>query len=102
VSGSSGGNTTGTDDISGHVTHGTDRPLWSYRLSVLNDDQRETARSWLDAVSAALKGDQSDDITVHKRGLKYPILVLTEDRKIEWQEDGLWERLMRLETAFKL
>jgi transposase len=68
----------------------------------LKDDQRETARSWLDAVSAALKGDQSDDITVHKRGLKHPILVLTEDRRIEWQEDGLWERLMRLENAFKL
>ena len=35
---------------------------------------------------------------VPKRDVK-DVLVLTEDRKIEWREDGRWESIMKLRGA---
>ena len=75
------------------MTHATDRPLWTFRLATLTDEQVPVARSWLDAVER-----EFDALEGSARGPR-EVLVLTEDKKIEWREDASWERLMRLTSA---
>ena len=61
---------------------------------MLTDDQVPIARDWLNAVSrevhALLDGSQRAE---------KDILVLSEDRRIRWEEDTRWDELMRLKSA---
>jgi hypothetical protein len=83
------------DSIVGHVTHGTDRPLWMFRLPTLEPDQVPVARAWQDAVDVETKRLESGEAG---RGLK-EVLTLTEERTIAWREDKRWDEVMRLLDA---
>ncbi|KAJ7065320.1 Alpha/Beta hydrolase protein [Mycena amicta] len=80
----------------GYVTHGSDRTLWAFRVPQLTDRQLEVARSWLTRVAEEVEAVESAG-----KPLRGPrdILVLGEDRTIEWNEDGLWYEKMRLLDA---
>jgi len=77
----------------GYVTHGTDRPLWAFRIPELTAPQVEVARAWLDAIDHAtqeLELRHSD-----KRNLK-EVVALQADKRIEWTEDESWDEATRL------
>ena len=78
------------------MTHASDRPLWTFRLPVLTNDQVPVAREWLGTIAREVAALES--IVSPKRSPK-EILVLTEEKKIEWGHDALWEHLMRLRVA---
>ena len=78
----------------GYVTHATDRPLWAFLLPALTGDQVAVARNWLEAIDRETTTLED----APKRDVK-DVLVLTEDRKIEWREDGRWESIMKLRGA---
>ncbi|PSS37448.1 hypothetical protein PHLCEN_2v655 [Hermanssonia centrifuga] len=77
----------------GLVTHGTDRPLWAFRLPSLLPDQVEIARAWLDAVAHELESVEKEGVM--KRSATQ-ILALKEDKTIGWIEDEKWDRYMAL------
>ena len=77
----------------GYVTHATDRPLWTFRLSTLTDDQVPVVRRWLDTVAR-----EFDTLEESKHGMK-EVLVLTANKEIEWREDVNWDRLMKMTDA---
>ncbi|KAI0765875.1 carboxylesterase [Trametes elegans] len=76
----------------GYVTHGTDRPLWAFRLPILQGDQADVARKWLSTVDDYVKraegGHGLQDIKL--------VLALTKDKRIEEKEDALWDEYMLL------
>ncbi|KAJ6624887.1 Alpha/Beta hydrolase protein [Mycena sp. CBHHK59/15] len=80
----------------GHVTHGTDRVLWAFRVPDLSPSQVEIARNWLTRISEELEAIESAGKPL--RGPK-DIFVLAEDRSAEWTEDLQWEEKMRLLSA---
>nr|GAT56558.1 predicted protein [Mycena chlorophos] len=77
----------------GYVTHGSDRVLWALREPDLTEKQQEIAKSWLSRVSEEIEAVESAG-----KPLRGPreMLVLGEDRNIEWTSDGLWKRKMKL------
>jgi len=80
-------------DPTGYVTHGTDRPLWVFRIPELTAPQVQVARAWLDAIDHAtqeLKLRHPD-----KRSLK-EVLALQADKRIEWSADANWDEATRL------
>ncbi|KAJ7089749.1 Alpha/Beta hydrolase protein [Mycena belliarum] len=80
----------------GYVTHGCDRPLWAFRVPNLKPNQVEIARNWLGRVAEEL-----DAVESAKKPLRGPkdILVLAEDRGVEWTEDLQWDEKMKLLDA---
>ncbi|OSD05090.1 carboxylesterase [Trametes coccinea BRFM310] len=79
----------------GYVTHGTDRPLWALRLPVLEGDQVNVARRWLDTIDEYVKRAREG------RGLQAvkKVIALTPTKEIEEKEDGLWDDYMVLRKA---
>jgi len=81
----------------GYVTHGTDRVLWTFRKDMMNEEQIDTARRWLDVIGAQVdiikkeKGRNLDSTTDVKR-----ILTLRTDQSIGWEDDHRWDSLMHL------
>ncbi|KAI0353921.1 carboxylesterase [Trametes cingulata] len=79
----------------GYVTHGTDRPLWAFRLPVLEDDQVAIARKWLDTVSEYVKrAEEGEGLQKIKA-----VLALTKEKEIREKEDELWDEYMVLRKA---
>ncbi|KAI0717067.1 carboxylesterase [Earliella scabrosa] len=75
----------------GYVTHATDRPLWTVRLPVLQDDQASVARSWVSTVAEYVRRAEAG------QGLPLKtVLALTEEKEIREVEDGKWDEYMRL------
>ena len=75
----------------GYVTHATDRPLWTVRLPVLQDDQASVARSWVSTVADYVRRAEAG------QGLPLKtVLALTEEKEIREAEDGKWDEYMRL------
>ncbi|KAJ6561185.1 hypothetical protein DFH09DRAFT_921262 [Mycena vulgaris] len=68
----------------GYVTHGSDRSLWAFRVPNLTASQIDVARNWLGRVAEELDAVESAGKPL--RGIK-DILVLAEDRGVEWTED---------------
>ncbi|TFK87554.1 carboxylesterase [Polyporus arcularius HHB13444] len=78
----------------GYVTHATDRPLWAFRLPVLQDNQPSVARAWLASIAEYQKRAEAG------KGLPLKtILVLTESKEIREVEDAKWDEYMRLRTT---
>jgi len=69
----------------GYVTHGSDRTIWSFRAN-----EREIARSWLNAISAAT--EEAEKGIAGKGVMK--VLTLREDRTIGWEDDRKWDEAM--------
>ncbi|KAF7356947.1 Carboxylic ester hydrolase [Mycena venus] len=82
--------------VEGYVTHGGDRTLWAFRVPDLTESQVEIARTWLTRVSEEMAAVESAGKPL--RGPK-DILVLAEDRSVEWTEDLQWDEKMRLLSA---
>ncbi|KAJ6561188.1 Alpha/Beta hydrolase protein [Mycena vulgaris] len=80
----------------GYVTHGSDRSLWAFRVPNLTASQIDVARNWLGRVAEELDAVESAGKPL--RGPK-DILVLAEDRGVEWTEDLQWDEKMRLLSA---
>ncbi|KAJ7272575.1 Alpha/Beta hydrolase protein [Mycena haematopus] len=80
----------------GYVTHGSDRALWALRVPNLTESQVGIARSWLARVSEETEAVESAGKPL--RGSK-DILILAEDRGVEWTEDLQWDEKMRLSSA---
>ncbi|KAJ7027900.1 Alpha/Beta hydrolase protein [Mycena alexandri] len=80
----------------GYVTHGGDRVLWAFRVPSLTDGQIRIARNWLTRVAEELAAVESAGKPL--RGPK-DILVLAEDKGVEWTEDLQWDEKMRLLSA---
>ncbi|KAJ7807259.1 Alpha/Beta hydrolase protein [Mycena olivaceomarginata] len=81
----------------GYVTHGTDRALWAFRVPDLTESQIGIARTWLTRVEEETAAVESAGKPL--RGPK-DILILAEDRGVEWTEDLQWDEKMRLLSAF--
>ncbi|KAH9888028.1 carboxylesterase [Cubamyces lactineus] len=79
----------------GYVTHGTDRALWTLRLSVLEGDQVDVARKWLNTIAEYVKRAEAGE------GLQEvkKVLALTTSKEIREKEDGLWDKYMRLRST---
>ncbi|KAI0754151.1 carboxylesterase [Daedaleopsis nitida] len=78
----------------GYVTHGTDRALWTLKLSALQDDQASIARSWVASIAEHVKRAEAG------QGLPLKtVLTLTEERDIREVEDAKWDEYMRLRTT---
>ncbi|KAJ7626324.1 Alpha/Beta hydrolase protein [Mycena polygramma] len=80
----------------GYVTHGSDRALWAFRVPDLTDSQIEIARTWLTRVSDELLAVESAGKPL--RGPK-DILILAEDKGVEWTQDSHWDEKMKLLSA---
>jgi len=82
--------------LDGYVTHGSDRALWAFRVPDLTKNQLETVRNWLARVS-----EEVDAVESGGRSLRGPrdILILGEDRAVEWTEDLQWYEKMGLLSA---
>jgi len=80
----------------GYVTHGSDRALWAFRVPDLEPNQIGVARNWLTRVAEELEAVESAGKPL--RGPK-DILILAEDRGVEWTEDLQWDEKMRLLDA---
>lgn len=80
----------------GHVTHGTDRSLWAFRVPVLDEEEADVARAWLDAVDNATRAAEEGDMP--ERGER-ELLVLAAEKKVGWGQDERWEEVMRLLDA---
>ncbi|KAJ7460686.1 Alpha/Beta hydrolase protein [Mycena latifolia] len=80
----------------GYVTHGSDRTLWAFRIPNLTSSQVDIARNWLGRVAEELEAVESAGKPL--RGPK-DILILAEDRGVEWTEDLQWDEKMRLLSA---
>ncbi|KAJ7156911.1 Alpha/Beta hydrolase protein, partial [Mycena crocata] len=80
----------------GYVTHGSDRALWAFRVPSLTANQIEIARTWLTRIYDELDAVESAGKPI--RGPK-DILILAEDRGVEWTEDLQWDEKMRLLDA---
>ncbi|KAJ7708713.1 Alpha/Beta hydrolase protein [Mycena rosella] len=85
----------------GYVTHGSDKVLWAFRTPELIQDniipdQIDTARTWLRRVAEELEAVESAGKNI--RGPK-DILILGEDRVVEWEQDEKWDEKMRLLSA---
>ncbi|KAJ7493353.1 Alpha/Beta hydrolase protein [Mycena galericulata] len=80
----------------GYVTHGTDRVLWAFRVPTMIKSQIEIARNWLTRVYEEL-----DAVESAGEPLRGPqaILVLAEDKGVEFTEDLQWDEKMRLLSA---
>ncbi|KAJ6485803.1 Alpha/Beta hydrolase protein [Mycena sanguinolenta] len=80
----------------GYVTHGGDRALWALRVPNLTESQLEIARSWLTRVT-----EEREAIESAGKPLRGPkdILILAEDRGVEWTKDLQWDEKMRLLSA---
>ncbi|KAJ6581117.1 Alpha/Beta hydrolase protein [Mycena capillaripes] len=80
----------------GYVTHGTDRAIWAFRVPNLTHSQIEVTRTWLARVSEELEA-----VERARKPLRGPkdILILAEDRGVEWTEDLQWDEKMRLLSA---
>ena len=74
------------------MTHGTDRALWTLRLSVLEGDQVDIARKWVDTIAEYVKRAEAGE------GLQEvkKVLALTTSKEITEKEDSLWDEYMRL------
>ncbi|KAI8974859.1 carboxylesterase [Trametes punicea] len=80
----------------GYVTHGTDRPLWTIRLNVLEGDQVAIARNWVDTIAEYIKRAEEGH---GLQGVK-KVLGLTENKEIKEKEDTRWDDYMSLRKAF--
>ncbi|KAJ7173579.1 Alpha/Beta hydrolase protein [Mycena filopes] len=80
----------------GYVTHGADRVLWAFRVPNLTEGQIGIARNWITRVAEELAAVESAGKPL--RGPK-DILVLAEDKEVEWTEDLKWDEKMRLLSA---
>ncbi|PCH34967.1 carboxylesterase [Wolfiporia cocos MD-104 SS10] len=76
----------------GYVTHATDRAFWALRLPILEPDQADIARQWLDTIDVEIKYAEANG---NQRGLR-EVLALKEDKTIGWVEDDRWNAVMRL------
>jgi hypothetical protein len=81
----------------GYVTHATDRPLWAFRLPVLEEDQVKIAREWLESVDRETKAAEKKDKP--SGGDPRDVLMLRKDKTIGWEKDSLWDEMMRLGNA---
>ena len=77
----------------GYVTHATDRPLWAFRLPVLQSDQVAIARAWLNVIDREVQVLEESGTAKHALG---QVLSLTPDRTIEWRDDQYWAQYMRM------
>ncbi|KAL4265741.1 AB hydrolase superfamily protein [Pleurotus pulmonarius] len=79
----------------GYVTHGTDRSIWALRLPVLEKNQADIARGWLDAIAKETRdvehGIRPDSVA--------KVLILGKDGSSHWGHDGKWEDVIRLVEA---
>lgn len=83
-----------TEGWVGLVTHGTDRALWALRLPVLEADEADVARKWLDTVAEATRAAEAGGGKCEQE-----VLVLDENRQIGWRMDERWDEVMRLLKA---
>jgi hypothetical protein len=81
--------------LPGYVTHGTDRPIWAFRLRTLKDDQVPVVREWLDAVDDHVKKIEENKTKIDPRQM----LTLKADRTIGWTDDHRWDEVMRLRVV---
>ncbi|CDO71038.1 hypothetical protein BN946_scf184844.g42 [Trametes cinnabarina] len=79
----------------GYVTHGTDRSLWALRLPVLEGDQVNLARRWLDTIDEYVKRAQEGRPLQEVK----KVLALTAEKGIKEKEDTLWDGYMVLRKA---
>ncbi|KAJ7746756.1 Alpha/Beta hydrolase protein [Mycena maculata] len=89
----------------GYVTHGSDRALWAFRVPDLTQSQIEIARNWLGRVDEELDAVLHHSLAEGAGDLKplrgpKEILILGEDRVVEFTEDLQWGEKMRLSSAF--
>ncbi|KAK7031470.1 carboxylic ester hydrolase [Favolaschia claudopus] len=80
----------------GYITHGTDRALWTFRVPDLNEEQIEVARVWLARIAEETQALENGGKTI--KGSR-DILVLGEDRTVEWKVDLQWDDKMKLMDA---
>ena len=79
----------------GYVTHGTDRPLWTFRG--LTAPQMEVARAWLDAIDRETQ--ELEFPHPDKRDWKR-VLALRPDQRIEWTTDENWDDSTKMRRLF--
>lgn len=73
------------------MSHGTDRMLWAFRLSDLEEGQVETARDWLESVASETALLQKEGKTLHNPQMA---LTLGDDRKVSWMKTAKWKDIM--------
>ena len=79
----------------GYVTHGTDRPLWTFRG--LTAPQMRVARAWLDAIDRETQ--ELEFLHPDKRDGKR-VLALQIDQRIEWTTDQKWDDATKMRKLF--
>lgn len=77
----------------GYVTHGTDRPLWAYRVPTLKANQLGVARQWIATIDEEISALEHAGKPLRS---VQDILTLKEDRSITWTEDKKYAEIMRL------
>ena len=70
--------------------------MWALRLPILEQDQVEVVRGWVDKVAEEVNKLMKGEST----GLDVrDMITLKEDRSIGWTKDERWDILMKLEKA---
>ena len=70
--------------------------MWALRLPILEQDQVEVVRGWVDKVAEEVNKLMKGEST----GLDVrDMITLKEDRSIGWTKDERWDNLMKLEKA---